>query len=160
MRGDPDALEGGSRAGWGGVRAGAGRPTRHGYRAMRRSLATLTTRRLDGRSAVAVAVRTWKADVRRDLGGDLSRAQETILELAAQTWVIVSSLDDWLARQPSLVTKKRQLLPVVLQRTQLADALARHLERLGLERRSRDVADLGTYLAQRAGAAKEAKDAT
>jgi len=73
---------------------------------MRRALATLTTRRLDGRSAIAVAVRRWKEDVRRDLGGDL-RAQETLLELAAQSWVIVSSLEDWIARQPSLVTKKR-----------------------------------------------------
>jgi hypothetical protein len=43
----------------------------------------LTTRHLDGRSAIAVAVRRWKEDVRRDLGGDLTRAQESILELAA-----------------------------------------------------------------------------
>jgi len=56
---------------------------------MRRALATLTTRRLDGRSAIAVAVRRWNEDVRRDLGGHLTRAQETLLELAAQSWVIV-----------------------------------------------------------------------
>jgi hypothetical protein len=49
---------------------------------MRRTLGQLTTRRLDGRSAVAVAVRTWKVDVRRDLGGDLTRAQETVLRAA------------------------------------------------------------------------------
>jgi hypothetical protein len=36
------------------------------------------------RQALAVAVRRRKEDVRRDLGGDLSRAQETILEAAAQ----------------------------------------------------------------------------
>jgi len=40
--------------------------------------------------------------VRRDLGGDLKRAQVTILEATAQVWVIVSSLDDWIARQSSL----------------------------------------------------------
>jgi hypothetical protein len=113
---------------------------------MRRTLGQLTTRRLDGRSAVAVAVRTWKADVRRDLGGDLTRAQDTILEAAAQAWVILSSLDDWIARQPSLVTRKRMLLPVVLQRMQVADSLARHLERLGLERRVRE-ADVDKILA-------------
>ena len=66
-----------------------GRPTEHGLTSMRRSLAHLTTRRLDGRSAVAVAIRRWKEDVRRDLGGDLTRAQETILEAAAQSW------DEW-----------------------------------------------------------------
>jgi hypothetical protein len=106
---------------------------------MRRTLRALTTRRLDGRSTIAVAVRHWKEDVRRDLGGDLTRAQETILEAAAQSWVILSSLDDWIARQPSLVTKKRQALPVVLQRMQIAEGLARNLERLGLERRARHV---------------------
>jgi len=46
---------------------------------MRRTLRALTTKRLDGRSALAVAVRNWKADVRADLGGDLTRARETIL---------------------------------------------------------------------------------
>jgi hypothetical protein len=119
-----------------------GRPSTHGLKAMRRTLGQLTTRRLDGRSAVAVAVRAWKADVRADLGGDLSRAQETVLEAAAQAWVILSSLDDYIARQPSLVTRKRQLLPVVRDRMQVADSLARHLERLGLERKVRPVPDI------------------
>ena len=66
----------------------------------------------------------------------LTRAQETILEGAAQAWMIVSSLDDWIARQPTLVTKKRALLPVVVQRMQMAEGLARNLERLGLERQA------------------------
>jgi len=50
--------------------------------------------------------------------------------------MIVSSLDDWIARQPTLVTKKRALLPVVVQRMQMAEGLARNLERLGLERQA------------------------
>jgi hypothetical protein len=108
-----------SRRGPGGRQPGAGRKATHGAAIMRRTLRTLTTRRLDGRSALAVAVRRWKEDVRRDLGGDLTRAQETILEAAAQSWVIVSSLDDYIARQPTLVTKKRTLLPVVVQRMQI-----------------------------------------
>ena len=111
---------------------------------MRRTLRALTTRRLDGRSAIAVAVRQWKSEVRADLGGDLSRAQETILELAAQAWVQVSSLDDWLARQPSLLTKKRTVLPVVMQRQQIADSLARHLER-----RAKPVQSLQEYLREK-----------
>jgi len=36
-----------------------------------------------------------------------------------------------------------------VQRQQLADSLARHLERLGLERRARPVPDLSTYLAEK-----------
>jgi len=117
---------------------------------MRRTLRVLTTRRLDGRSAIAVAVRRWKEDVRRDLGGDLTRAQETLLEAAAQAWVILSSLDDWIARQPSLVTRKRALLPIVMQRMQIAEGLAKHLERLGPERKARDPGTLESYLAEKA----------
>ena len=109
----------------------------------------LTTKRLDGRSKVALAIRRWKADVTADLGGDLTRAQETLLELAAQNWLIVASLDDWIARQPSLVTKKRRVLDVVLQRQQLAEGLARNLDRLGLDRKAKPVADLTAYLAER-----------
>ena len=67
-----------------------GRPPVRGLKTLRRAVTQLTTRRrLDGRSAIAVAVRRWKEDVRRDLGGDLTRAQETILE-AAQAWVIAA----------------------------------------------------------------------
>jgi len=58
----------------------------------------LTTKRLDGRSAVAVAVRRWKEEVRQDRGGDLSRAQETILEGAAQKLIIRDSLADYISR--------------------------------------------------------------
>src|SRR2546430_9150071 len=129
----------------------------HGLYAMRRALSQLTTQRLDGRSAVAVAVRRWKEDVRADLGGDLTRAQETILETAAQAWVILASLDDWIARQPTLVTKKRQVLAVVMQRMQIAEGLARHLERLGLERRAKPVPDPTAYLASKTA---EPRDAT
>jgi hypothetical protein len=116
--------------------------TQHGLYAMRRTLSALTTSRLDGRSAVAVAVRSLKADIRRDLGEDLSRAQELILEDAAQSWVIRQSLDDFIARQPSLVTRKRALLPIVAERMRVAEHLAKQLERLGLERKAKAVRDV------------------
>src|SRR5439155_24797753 len=88
-----------------------GRPPVRGRMTRRRAVPHRAPRRhLVGRSAIAAAVRRWKEDVRRDLGGDLTSAQETILE-AAQAWVIVSSLDAWIARQRTLVTKKRALLP-------------------------------------------------
>src|SRR5262245_35542738 len=102
-----------------------GRPTQHGLTQLRRSVTQLGTHRLDGRRAVAVAARRFKADVTRDLGGNLTRSQEAAVELAAQTWLVVGALDDWLSRQPSLVTRRRQLLPVVMQRQALADSLVR-----------------------------------
>lgn len=128
-----------------------GRPPTHGLTTLKKAVTALGTRRLDGRSTVAVAARRWKEDIRRDLGGDLTRAQETLLELAARAWVIVSSLDDYIGRQPSLVTRKRQVLPVVTQRMQIADSLARHLERLGLERKAKDMPNLADYIASRDG---------
>jgi hypothetical protein len=119
-----------------------GRPRQHGYRQLRDSIKTLTLRRLDGRSRVAIAVKTFRDDLVRDLGGDPSRAQLAIIEAVSKTWLMLSSLDDWLTRQPSIVNaKKRTLLPIVLQRQQLADSLLRHLTALGLERRAKKVLD-------------------
>lgn len=52
--------------------------------------------------------------------------------------------------QPSLVNaRKRSVHPVLLQRQQLADALARYMIQLGLERRVKQVTDLKSYLAGR-----------
>jgi len=123
----------------GGKRPGAGRPRTHGLRGLRTAVTQLTTRRLDGRTLVARAVRQWKEDVRRDLGGDLSRAQETVLEGAARKLVLRDSLADFLARQPTIVTKKRQALPVLASFLQVTDSLNRDLERLGLERKQKRI---------------------
>ena len=76
---DPVLVEGVSRRGLRSRQPRAGRKPTHGAAIMRRTLRALTTRRLDGRSAIAVAVRRWKADVTADLGGNVSRAQQTIL---------------------------------------------------------------------------------
>jgi plastocyanin len=64
--------------------------------ALRRQLSVLTTTRLDGRSAVAVQVRLFKGEVVKDLGGDLSRLQETVLESAAQKWLLAKTLADYI----------------------------------------------------------------
>jgi hypothetical protein len=125
-----------------------GRPRLHGLRQMRDNIRVLTTRRLDGRSRVAVAVKRFREDLERDLGGDPSRAQLAIIETAARTWLLLASVDDWLQRQPSIVHgKRRTLLPVVSQRLQLADSLLRHLTALGLERRARPAPSLAELLA-------------
>jgi hypothetical protein len=126
---------------------GRGRPATHGLGTLKKSLTVLGTRRLDGRSTVAVAVRRWKEDVRRDRGGDLTRAQETILESAAQKLIIRDSLADFIARQPSLANRRRQVAPVVLSFLQVSDSLTRDLERLGLDRKTKD-ADLDSYLVE------------
>jgi hypothetical protein len=62
---------------------------------------------------------------------DVSRAQEPRLEAAAQKWVIASSLADYIARQGSVVTKKRAIIPVVMQSLQVTHSLERTLDGLG-----------------------------
>ena len=120
-----------------------GRPRLHGLRQLRDNIKVLTLRRLDGRSSVAIAVKRFREDLIADLGGDPSRAQLTIIEAASRSWLMLSSVDDWLQRQPSIVNAKKQsLLPVVMQRQTLADSLLRHLTALGLERHARAVRDV------------------
>ena len=146
----PPANEAPSKPKRGGGGPGPGPRDKYGYRKMRRALSVPTTKRLDGRSAVAVGVRMLKDDIRRDRGGDLSRAEEVILESAARAWVILSSLDDYIARQSTLVNaRKKTVLPVIHTRMQVAEGLARNLDRLGLHRVEREVS-LEDYLEQRA----------
>ncbi len=72
-----------------------------------------------------------------------------MLESAAQKWVIGSSLADYIARQPSLVTKKSTVVPVVMQYLlQVTDSLERTLDRLGLDRKATPVPDLDACLRQ------------
>ena len=53
---------------------------------------------------------------------------------------MIDSVDVWILEQPTVISKrKKALYPVVLQRQQLADALARYLSMLGLERRAKTI---------------------
>ena len=69
---------------------------------------------LDGRTTLAKQLATWKADLVRDLGGDVSTHQSAVIDLAVKTRLLLDSIDAWLLTQPSLVNlRKRALLPVV-----------------------------------------------
>ncbi|HLK11092.1 MAG TPA: hypothetical protein VKW76_06910 [Candidatus Binatia bacterium] len=110
------------------------------------------------RTALGRALRAWKADLVRDLGGDPSTQQAAIIDLAVRTKLLLDSIDAWLLVQPSLVNaRKRALLPVVRERQSLADALARYLGQLGLERKARDVPDLMAYIASKGAPDSDAR---
>jgi len=84
------------------------------------------------------------------LGGldAVSTQEKAVIELAVKTKLLLDSIDAWLLTQPSLVNaRRRTLLPVVVQRQQLADALARYMNMLGLKRRGERL-DLAQSLAQ------------
>ncbi len=106
-----------------------------GLYTLRRALIDLGSRAIDGRSSVGVAVRRWKSDLAKDLGGDLSVQQETLIEMAARSKIMLDSIDNWILAQPTLInSRKKVILAVVQQRQTIADGLTRVLKELGLKR--------------------------
>ena len=126
---------------------------KYGLFTLRHQLIDLGSRAIDGRSSVGVALRRWKADLIRDLGGkeSISTQQETLIELAARSKIMLDSVDFWILAQPTLVnSRKKTILSVVQQRQSIADGLTRIMKDLGLERRAKEVA-LNDYIQQRYG---------
>jgi hypothetical protein len=111
---------------------------KHGLTILKRAVNTVGNRVIDRRTVTGRALAKWRADLIQDLGGDVSTQQSAIVDLAVKSKLILDSIDVWLLTQSSLINmRKRALFPVVIQRQQLADGLARYLTTLGLERRVR-----------------------
>lgn len=128
---------------------------KHGLSTLKRAMRELGGRAIDGRTTIAKALGQWKAELINDLGGRdaISTQQAAIIDLALKTKLLLDSIDAWLVVQPSLVDRRRRaVLPVVRERQQLADALARYLVQLGLERRARRAPSLNEYVSQTYGA--------
>jgi hypothetical protein len=86
---------------------------------------------------VGEALRAWRDDLVEALGGRETTSPQkcALVEVATRTHLMLESVDSYILAMPSLVNKsKRQLFAVVRERTQLADALARYLAMLGLDR--------------------------
>jgi len=133
-----------------------GRPQTHRLYALKRAVAEAGDQWVAALGETGQALREWRDAIISDLGGpDAVSAQErAIVELATKTYLMVESIDRFLLEQPSLVNKsRRQLFPVVLQRQQLADSLARYMTQLGLKRRAKVTPSLNHYLTARAEAA-------
>jgi hypothetical protein len=123
----------------------------HGLTTLKTAVRRLGGRAIDQRTAVGRALAGWRGALIDALGGDgqVTPQQETIIELAVRSKLIVDSIDTGLLAQPSLVNyRRRALLPVVIQRQQIANGLVNHLEALGLERRGPRTLSLAEYLAR------------
>jgi hypothetical protein len=121
---------------------------------LRRHLIDLGSRAIDGRSSVGVALRKWKADLIRDLGGEdlISTQEETLVELAARSKIMLDSIDNWILGQPTLInSRKKTMLAVVQQRQTIADGLTRVLKELGLKRVAKDANNLEAYVREKYG---------
>src|SRR5262245_6015295 len=123
-----------------GVPKGSRSRLSHGLKSMKNALIRSKQVRLDMRFRLGKALVQWKVDLVEDLGGEdtISTQQMALIELAVKSKLLLDTVDNWILSQGSLVNKsKKTLLPVVVQRQQLADGLARYLSQLGLERRHR-----------------------
>ena len=123
---------------------------------LRRQLIDLGSRAIDGRSSVGVALRRSKAELIQDLGrkDSISTQQETLIELAARSKIMLDSVDSWILAQPTLInSRKKTMLSVVQQRQTIADGLTRIMKDLGLERRAKEVT-LNDYIERQYGEKK------
>jgi len=112
--------------------------SRHGLRALMARVKVRGLGAIDRRTAAGRALVAWRAELLADLGGEaaVSAQRRALVDLVVRTKLYVDSLDAWLVSQPSLVlTRRRAVLPVLRERQQLADSLARLLGQLGLDRR-------------------------
>lgn len=132
--------------------------SKHGLRLLKRAVKELGSRAIDKRTALGKALARWRSDLVADLGGAeaISTQEEAMVDLAVKTKLLLDSVDAWLLIQPTLINaRRRALLPVVKERTQLADALARYMTQLGLKRRARPAPSLTEYLASHYGGAED-----
>ena len=130
----------------------------HGLYAIKKAICGLDTGKLDRRYKAFRALGEWREALLQDLGGkeNVSTQQTEIVDLASRTKLMLDSIDNWLLQQPSLVNhRKRALLPVVRERQQLADALARYMTQLGLEKKKPPPMTIEEYMEQRAVADDE-----
>jgi hypothetical protein len=105
---------------------------------------------VDGRTTAMRAVAAWKAAIVRDLGGDPSAQELTLIDAATKTMLYLNHVDSWLMEQPSLVNKrKRAMLPVLRERQALVDSLSRLLAQIGLERKAQPIKPLAQYIEEK-----------
>ena len=123
--------------------------SRHGLHVLKVVVKARGFGSIDGRTAAARALLSFRAELITALGGEaeLSPQQRKLVDLAARASLYVDHVDAWLTEQRSLVNhRNRTLLPALVQRQALAEHLAKLLDRLGLERRTQKVPDLHDYL--------------
>jgi hypothetical protein len=115
---------------------------------------------LDQRTVAARSLLDWRKNLLDDLGGEtaVSAQQMALVETAVRTRLYVDHVDAWIMERGSLINaKRRAIYPIIRERQQLVDSLARLLSALGLERRQKPPIDLSTYLSQRQSSGLETR---
>ncbi len=125
----------------------------HGLTPAKKVLRKYGTAALDQRTTEAKELARWKAALVSDLGGleVISTAQETLIELAARQIVLLHLIDNWIFADPEQRVFRRRdktVYPLTRERQKIADALARYLTTLGLERVKPKGRDLAAWQAE------------
>ena len=96
---------------------------------------------LDGRSAVAVALKRAREELLDHLGGadEATTVERILVEEAAKARVICAAVGDYILRQESGLVREGELLPVVEAHARLLNNLAKVLKLLGMKRAAREV---------------------
>jgi hypothetical protein len=92
----------------GGAPKGNKNAQKHGLSVLKRAVNTLGNRMLDKRTRQGKVLAQWREDLIRDLGGDVSIQQDTIVSLATKTMLLLESVDAWLFQQESLINKRKK----------------------------------------------------
>jgi hypothetical protein len=105
---------------------------------------------IDSRTSAARHLISWRDELITALGGDPTPQQLALIELCTRARAILDHVDNYVLSLDSLVNKRgRKLVPIVSQRTALADHLSKLLAQLGLSRIARDSQTLEGYLASK-----------
>ena len=128
---------------------------------MQRALTRGGLSALDGRSAAARSLKTWKAQVSADLGNDLSAQEQTLLHVAAMDIALLIVADAWLRENAESVVNRRRktFVPLVRERLTVASHLTETLKHLGLKRVPRPVLSLAEVLRGELDARVDAQEA-
>jgi hypothetical protein len=93
---------------------------------------------LDQRTVGARSLLDWRKDLLDDLGGEtaVSAQQMALVEATVRTRLYVDHVDAWIMERGSLINaRRRSVYPIIRERQQHVDSLARLLSALGLEPR-------------------------
>jgi hypothetical protein len=105
----------------------------HGIYSLGRRLKSAGLAKVDGRSALERLKADWKAEIRAARGGQLSPQLEVLLETASNTWLMLSSADDFILEHGVVNKRRGSLRPIVEQRAKLVRSLRELLGAIGLD---------------------------
>jgi hypothetical protein len=118
-----------------------------------RGLASIDMRTVAARDLIA-----WRNELLAALGGTENVAPQklALVDMAVRTRLYIDHIDAFLMSQGSLVNRRRKaILPVLRERTQLVDSQSRLLQQIGLDRVEKNIlnaerlAEIESVLAER-----------